>query len=892
MKNDAQKHQDDGAPRNGRSGGNGFFSVRSLSNYMRIVSSGASNVASNVRSAGASIVSSISNRHDDAGRDQVYWAGFDKLECEGGHLRQVLLLGYRSGFQVWDVELADDVRQLVSRHDGPVSFLQMQKKLIPSKYREDKFADVRPLLIVVEDSSVTLDGNDPDGCGSPCNKSNGHHDLGSDNLLSTYLRFYSLRTHDYVHVLKFRAAVFSVRCSSRVIVVCQATQIHCLDAATLEREYTVLTYPIVPACPGSGGIGYGPLAIGTRWLAYSGNPVAFSSTGRVSPQHMYPATGVSVPHSNGSLVANFAKESSKQLAAGLVTLGDMGYKKLSKYYSDFLVDNNGSGKQGNSSLKLNGTMNGQQSDTENAGMVIIRDIISKSVIAQFRAHSSPISALCFDPSGMLLVTASIHGHNINIFGIVPSPRGGSTESDIKGTCIHLYRLQRGITNAIIQDISFSDDSKWIMISSSRGTSHLFALPAFGAAMKPHLSEGKFANSCYESGHLPYSSSSSKHSHQSLFASGTPLTLSAVSRIRNGSNGLKGAVSGAAAAATGKVSPLYGAIASAFHNCKGSGLQIDISSVRTQYYLLVFAPSGCIIQYVLRQWIGENYGIIVSGSSNASYQSIQEADGRLDVEALQKWDVCHKRNRRDRSDNVDIYGDHGNDQSAKIFQKGLRKGTSIYPAGSVVDMKGKLSGEETHHAYLSEVELHVHEACTPLWAKSEVCFQVMIDENIKEHNSSNIHGEIEIEKITSCTIETRSKDLIPVFDYLQTPMFQQPRTTASVVNKLGSIPRQKSGLLESGRLSHRSSSSSLDCISDNATMAELPNDVSGIDWSRSFANANKGFVHNTTNSQNIRDQLKFVNGSDDLKLEAQLEPVDNMKNLKIQDPLSGYDNGIC
>ncbi|RRT40882.1 hypothetical protein B296_00044335 [Ensete ventricosum] len=300
--------------------------------------------------------------------EKVYWAGFDKLECEGGHLRQVLLLGYRSGFQVWDVELADDVRQLVSRHDGPVSFLQMQKKLIPSKYSEDKFADVRPLLIVVEDISVTTDGNDPDGCGSPCNKSNGHHDLGSDNL-STYLRFYSLRTHDYVHVLKFRAAVFSVRCSSRVIVVCQSTQIHCLDAATLEREYTVLTYPIVPACPGSGGIGYGPLAIGTRWLAYSGNPVAFSSTGRVSPQQVYPATGVSVPHSNGSLVANFAKESSKQLAAGLVTLGDLGYKKLSKYYSDFLVDNTGSGNQGNSSLKLNGTMNGQLSDTENAGMV-------------------------------------------------------------------------------------------------------------------------------------------------------------------------------------------------------------------------------------------------------------------------------------------------------------------------------------------------------------------------------------------------------------------------------------------------------------------------------------------------------------------------------------------
>ncbi|KAK7846172.1 autophagy-related protein 18h [Quercus suber] len=31
--------------------------------------------------------------------------------------------------------------------------------------------------------------------------------------------------------------------------------------------------------------------------------------------------------------------------------------------------------------------------------VIIKDIISKVVIAQFRAYKSPISALCFDPSG-------------------------------------------------------------------------------------------------------------------------------------------------------------------------------------------------------------------------------------------------------------------------------------------------------------------------------------------------------------------------------------------------------------------------------------------------------------------------------------------------------------
>lgn len=76
MRNDAHRHRADGLPRNGRGGaGNGFFSARSLANYVRIMSSGASNVASTVRSAGASIVSSMSDCHEDAGRDQVEFKG-------------------------------------------------------------------------------------------------------------------------------------------------------------------------------------------------------------------------------------------------------------------------------------------------------------------------------------------------------------------------------------------------------------------------------------------------------------------------------------------------------------------------------------------------------------------------------------------------------------------------------------------------------------------------------------------------------------------------------------------------------------------------------------------------------------------------------------------------
>lgn len=119
-------------------------------------------------------------------------------------------------------------------------------------------------------------------------------------------------------------------------------------------------------CQGSGGIGYGPLAVGPRWLAYSGSPVVVSNSGRVSPQHLTPSASFS---SNGSLVAHYAKESSKHLAAGIVTLGDMGYKKLSRYYSELLPDSNSPLLMGSPGVKGNGTVSGHLTDADNIGMV-------------------------------------------------------------------------------------------------------------------------------------------------------------------------------------------------------------------------------------------------------------------------------------------------------------------------------------------------------------------------------------------------------------------------------------------------------------------------------------------------------------------------------------------
>lgn len=83
--------------------------------------------------------------------------------------------------------------------------------------------------------------------------------------------------------------------------------------------------------------------------------------------------------------------------------------------------------------------------------VVIKDFVSKAIVSQFRAHTSPISALCFDPSGTLLVTASVHGHNINVFRIMPSRMQNASNSayyDWSTSHVHLYKLYRGLTTAV------------------------------------------------------------------------------------------------------------------------------------------------------------------------------------------------------------------------------------------------------------------------------------------------------------------------------------------------------------------------------------------------------------------------------------------------------------
>ncbi|CAI9102358.1 OLC1v1000618C1 [Oldenlandia corymbosa var. corymbosa] len=732
---------------------NGF-----VPNSLKFISSCIKTVSSNVKSAGASVAGSISgDSADDLHKDQVLWASFDRIEI-GGSVRRVLLIGYSNGFQVLDVSNGSNVSELVSRRDDPVTFLLIQPTPAKNDSREG-YRALHPMLLVVASDEASYSGplqNGRDGFVEP---------QSGKFLNPTAVRFYSLQSHNYIQVLRFRSTVYMVRCSPQVVAVGLAAQIYCFDALTLENKFSVLTYP-VPQLGGQGftgvNIGYGPMAVGPRWLAYASNNPLISNMGRLSPQSLSPSPGVSpsTSPSSGNLVARYAMESSKQLASGLINLGDMGYKTFSKYCHDFIPDGSTSPMSPNSHWK-SGRSAVHSSESDAAGMVIIKDFVSRTVISQFRAHSSPISALCFDLSGTLLVTASIHGNNINIFRILPSrlQNGGSGDNyDWSSSHVHLYKLHRGMTSAVIQDICFSHYSQWVAIVSSKGTCHVFVLSPFGGEtglqLQSYHADGPTLSPMLS---VPWWSTSSFLLNQQ--ASTPPpalLTLSVVCRIKTG-NWLN-TVSHAASSAAGKVSPPSGVIAAVFHNSVHQNVQSTSSNAKAIEHLMAYSPSGHLVQYELVSSLGGNQNESPLRNGTSTMVQIQEDDLVVKAEPVQRWDVCRRADWPEKEDYI-----QGVTLGGQEAEEAAR-GTNVSEDSNVVEKDGVKSHERSHW-YLSNAEVQLRSGRIPIWQKSKIYFYAMSHHGYGEQNfvDEDINGEIEIEKIPSNEVEIKRRELLPVFD---------------------------------------------------------------------------------------------------------------------------------
>ncbi|KAG7378812.1 Breast carcinoma amplified sequence 3 [Phytophthora pseudosyringae] len=295
-------------------------------------------------------------------------------------------------------------------------------------------------------------------------------------------------------------------------VLCETRELFLYDLATFQPQQTILT-----ASPA--------VALGPRWLAYPGFAQDADAGQADAREQSLSAQGDSdsdfddVPiealvNGGRAVEARDAAHSSsptysaidvaQNVASGLYYLSEVGRATIAPYLSSSpnemhphqtqtspSTNRRNSGRSRKSSL--NGSTSKQLHTTaasaskKHPGWVVVLDLVTKRVLANFPCHSTALVNLSLDFSGLLLATSSTKGQNLHVYrlspplqSVVTKPGGASVVGH--GTLHHqlVYKLQRGITHASIQDIAFSQDGKWINVTSAHGTSHLYALHPEGA----------------------------------------------------------------------------------------------------------------------------------------------------------------------------------------------------------------------------------------------------------------------------------------------------------------------------------------------------------------------------------------------------------------------------
>ncbi|KAL5017211.1 hypothetical protein ScPMuIL_006800 [Solemya velum] len=347
----------------------------------------------------------------------------------------LLLLGYTNGIQIWNIKSNGEAQELLSLREGPIKVARVLPTPDPVFGENDAFASARPLIAVCDASSA----------GQPyCS-----------------VKFLSLRTGDEIHMISFKTLpVYNIEVNKRFLVVVFQEKLCVFDACQYKQLFWIKNcYP----CPGPN---INPVALGARWLAYADK--------RLVPVHQS-CGGMSGDgaQSYAATVISAAKGAFK----GLTTFGEAVVNSVtgtkqphpSKKSETTTVDNGC--RPGIVSVVDLQNITGEQ-------FFVSDDSDGEGLIAHFHAHANePVAAMNFDPSGALLITACKLGHNFHIFRMMAHPCSSSL-----GAVYHLYTLHRGDTTAKVVDMSFNLDSRWVAVSTHRGTTHVFPITPYGGSV--------------------------------------------------------------------------------------------------------------------------------------------------------------------------------------------------------------------------------------------------------------------------------------------------------------------------------------------------------------------------------------------------------------------------
>lgn len=269
-------------------------------------------------------------------------------------------------------------------------------------------------------------------------------------------------------------------------ILCESNEIRLYDLRTLDLVRTIAT--TAPA-----------MALGPRWIAYPGfvadrDRESMDGSLASDSEEVVPEALVgSKHHHSGSKLESpsyTAIDVAQNVASGLYYLSEIGRATIAPYMASSpsasvsTASNSATpvGSYGYPSISPYGSVTDTSikrqslltsAASTHAGWVVVQDTVTERVVCNFKCHSTALVTLAFDFSGLLLATCSTKGQNLHVYRLLP-PLQVTHGRRSDGHQL-LYKLQRGITHASIQDVAFSQDSKWINVTSAHGTSHLYAL---------------------------------------------------------------------------------------------------------------------------------------------------------------------------------------------------------------------------------------------------------------------------------------------------------------------------------------------------------------------------------------------------------------------------------
>lgn len=415
-------------------------------------------------------------------KDIVLTAKYFKLEFRDER-KACIVVGYNNGFQLWDLSFSEpphnNITELLSVKCGRVRVVHPLQRPLEPDDESQPFAGKRPILALVFDEEP-----------SP-------HMRFPPNRLS----FYSLLEGFLSCHQDFETPLYEVKSNRHVIAVVGVHKIWLLDARSLARLNTIECFASRDATAS-----LGVCALGSRWLAYQSphlptertsdmtTSLLMPTASRESPTGSAPdtsaAAGTGLPASpsvkmtSPTELFSVARDSVRGAAKDVLYRS---VKTLDRFTASPSSGSNKSSAVNGTSATVFGissSVSASVSSSESVpGIICIIDILTFETIAHFKAHAHPISTLAFDPTGTLLVTASERGNDVNVFRIQTG------QSPLRAHR-HIYTLERGITSAIIKDVSFSRDSKLLAFTSMHGTTHVYGVTVTGVEVTAdtHLDE--------------------------------------------------------------------------------------------------------------------------------------------------------------------------------------------------------------------------------------------------------------------------------------------------------------------------------------------------------------------------------------------------------------------